>query len=131
MGLNLHQVVRGAINSVNPDQPVFVQVSAGYTVDAAAGYIQVPVYRRVVTAMAQIQALTTQDLRQLEQMNIQGSSRTMYLNGSVKAIQRVTEQGGDIITMRDGTIWLTTAVLERWDVGWCKVAVTMQNEEAT
>ena len=68
-----------------------------------------------------------EDLRQLEGLNIQGSMRTIYLNGEVDAIIRINVKGGDIITLQDGSVWLTTHILEQWDVGWCKISITLQD----
>lgn len=76
---------------------------------------------------AQVQALTFRDIQQVEGLNLQGTQRAMYLYGDVEGLVRPTGQGGDLITMADATVWLVTHVLETWP-GWCKVAVTLQNE---
>lgn len=122
--MNLHALVSGVIGAINPNQAISIQVSAGYTI--APDRKQVPAYERAFTLIAQVQQLSTQDLRKLESMGIQGSTRKIWMNGSVEAIMRVSEKGGDLITLRDGTIWLTTAVMERWP-DWCSVSVTLQN----
>lgn len=127
--MNLHQIVRGAIRSVNPDQLVDLRVSTGYTMDDEGR--QVPLYADPVTVVAQLQDLTGKDLKQLESLNIQGSTRAVYFSGSVQGIVRLNRQGGDLITLHlDNTVWLTTQVLESWDVGWCKVACTLQMDSA-
>jgi hypothetical protein len=74
----------------------------------------------------QVQQLTTRDLMHLDALNIQNSTRKMYLNGHVDAIVRMSDKGGDLISIANGTVWLTTAVLERWP-DWCAVAMTLQN----
>lgn len=122
--MNLHQTVSGAISAVNPFQPVTVQLSTGYR--TAPNGKRTPTYNPPVTVSGQVQELTTRDLRQLEGLNQQGSMRAIYLNGSVDAIVRLNQEGGDLITLQDNSVWLTTQVLERWDVGWCKVSVTLQ-----
>lgn len=76
---------------------------------------------------AQVQQLTTRDLRQLDALNIQGSHRKIYVNGSVQAIVRVAQRGGDLIVTQDGRTWLTTQVLEQW-VDWCAVSVALQDD---
>jgi hypothetical protein len=40
----------------------------------------------------------------------------------------VAQKGGDLITLPDGTLWLTVQVLEDFSVtsGWVKVAATLQ-----
>lgn len=123
--MNLHSLARGLIASVNPEAICLLQTSTGYT--TAAGGRQTPSYNAPVYPSAQVQSLSTQDLRQLDALSIQGSSRKIYLNGAVNAIVRVSAKGGDLITLADGTVWLTTAVLEQWD-DWCCVAVTLQDD---
>lgn len=99
---------------------------------AAGGYTTSPSGKRTplqsapYTASAQVQALTTKDLHQLEALNIGGSSRKIYLNGFVSATVRVSQKGGDLVALPDGTNYLTTAVLEQWP-DWVCVAVTLQN----
>jgi hypothetical protein len=121
--MNLHAIVRGAISSVNPDIPVQVQISTGYTTTSAGK--RVPSYAAPVTMTAQVQALTSTDLRKLDGLNIQGSMRTMYLSGSLNGVSRLNQKGGDLITLPDGTVNLTTMVLEQWP-DWVKVACTQQ-----
>lgn len=128
--MNLHQIVSGVISAVNPSQPARLQLSNGSTI--APDGTRIPAYFPTVTVIAQVQELSTQDLRQLDALNISGSSRAIYFEGEVDAIIRVSQKGGDLITTFDGRVWLTTAVLERFDdygnsSGWCKVSVTLQN----
>lgn len=80
-----------------------------------------------LTVMAQVQELTTRDLRQLEGLNVQESQRSIYLSGSLDAVVRVNEKGGDLVVLADGRTWLVTAVLEKW-LTWCKVAATLQDD---
>ncbi len=120
--MNLHAIVRSAITSVNPDIPVQVKISTGYTTTPAGK--SVPSYA-AYSMMGQVQALTSTDLRKLEGLNIQGSMRTIYLSGSLDGVSRVKQKGGDLVTLPDGTTYLTTMVLEQWP-DWVKVSVTQQ-----
>lgn len=122
--MNLHGIVAGAISAVNPMVPVTVQASTGYVTGADGK--RTPTYAAPVAANGQVQELTTRDLRQLDGLNVQGSMRAIYLDGFVSGAVRVTKQGGDLITFEDGSVWLTTNVLEQWP-DWVKVAVTLQN----
>jgi len=122
--MNLHGIVSGNITAVNPMINITVRISTGAAAPAADGTL-VPTYATPFTAIAQVQELTTRDLRQLEALNIQGSSRVIYLNGEVDAIVRLSQKGGDLITFPDGTIWLTTSVMELWP-DWVKISVTEQ-----
>lgn len=127
--MNLHQIVRGAIGSVNPDLPVIVKQNTGWTQDAT--FKRVPTYTDTATT-GQVQALSGKDLKQLESLGIaiQGVGRAVYLNGDWQGLRRYTEQGGDMMQFKlpNGTpaTWLVVQVLETWHVGWCKVAVSLQ-----
>ena len=122
--MNLHAVVSGVISVVNPNQPATLAVSAGYSTSASG--VRTPAYAAPVTVTAQVQELTQRDLRQLEGLNLQGAQRSVYLTGALSGTLRVTAQGGDLVTLQDGSVWLTTAVLEQWP-DWVKVAVTLQD----
>ena len=121
--MNLHALVRGAINSVNPDIPVSIQRSAGYTTSPDG--TRVPVYDAPLAAMAQVQELTAADLRKLDGLNIQGAVRSVYLNGQWNGAVRPGGTGGDLLTFQ-GRVWLVTAVLDQFP-DWTHVAVTLQN----
>lgn len=121
--MNLHQLVSGAIATVNPFTTATIQASAGSTTNPDGS--RSPSYAAPVTASVQKQALTQQDIYQLEGLGIQGVHTKIYLNGNWSGIIRADQKGGDIITLADGTIWLVTAVLEQWP-DWTAVAVTRQ-----
>lgn len=123
--MNLHGIVSGVIASVNPFQTFAVSISTGAYVTAANGE-RTPVYAAPVYVSGQVQDLTSKDLRQLDSLNIQGSQRAIYLNGELDGVVRWNGKGGDLLTLQDGTVWLTTAVLEQWP-DWAKVSVTLQN----
>lgn len=121
--MNLHGIVAGAIGTVNPHVPITLRVSLGYSTGADG--LQSPSYQTFTNLIAQVQELTTRDLRQLEGLNVQNSERKIYMSGSASAIVRVNRKGGDLITLPDGTVWLITAVLEQWP-DWCAVSATLQ-----
>ncbi len=126
--MNLHGIVRGAINSVNPDVPCTVQHSAGST--TAPDGKRIPTYAAPVSMMAQVQALTTRDLMQLSGLNIQGSTHKVYLSDPINGVVRSSRKGGDLITLQDaihGTqSYLVTAILEQWP-DWTAVTATLQS----
>lgn len=122
--MNLHKVVSGTISAVNQNRRATLQTSNGSVTNPDGS--RTPQYNNSIMVTAQIQALSQQDLRHLEGLNIQGSQRSIYLSGMLNGVQRPSALGGDLVTLYDGTIWLTTAVIEQWD-SWVKVAVTLQN----
>lgn len=123
--MNLHGIVAGKIARINPLQSVTAQLAAGgYTTNPDGS--RTPIYQQPVMVSGQVQELTTRDLRQLEGLNIQGSQRAIYLTGEVDAVSRFARKGGDLLTLKDGSVWLTTMVLEQWP-DWVKVSVTLQD----
>ena len=131
--MNLHAIVRGAITVVNADVAATLRRSTGFTIQPDG--TQVPDYTDVTGVPVQAQALSYQDLRQLDGLNIQGVRRAAYLNGAAMGIVRNLQIGGDLFifpagTMPEGDTWLVAYVLEQWGPGpeWCKVALTLQTD---
>lgn len=125
--MNLHAVVSSAIQAVNPFAVASLKISEG-TYTTTADYKRVPNYTQVDGVPVQVQPLTAKDLRYLDGLNLQGTERAVYLNGSLLGVQRLNQRGGDLLAF-DGQVWLTTAVIETWRTGWCKVGVTLQLDE--
>lgn len=122
-GLNLRAATAGVVAAVNPQILVSISKSTGYT--TASDGTQIPTYAEYTGVLAQMQALSSDDLRQLEGMNLQGNRQAMYLFGQWAALVRADSVGGDIITLADGTKWLTAVVLENWP-NWTKFALVQQ-----
>lgn len=120
--MNLSGIVAGAVGAVNPQTKAMLSVSAGYVTGGDG--TQFPAYRAPKGVFLQVQALTGKDLRQLDSLNIQGSTQSVYVSGDVEGVLRPDNKGGDIITFNH-QIWLTTAVLERW-ADWTKFAMVRQ-----
>ncbi len=120
--MNLHGIVRSAINTVNPDVPGVMKVSAGtYTTDAAGH--RVPAYvEQAVTV--QLQPMTYTDLMKIDGLNLQGIVKAAYVNGNFEGVNRPKQKGGDLLIV-NGETWLITQPLEEWP-DWCKFVVTLQ-----
>lgn len=131
---NLHGLVRGAINSVNPDIAVAWIVSTGATVDEA-GKIT-PGYAAPVNLKAQVQAVSGADLRKYQFLQGQGVFRAVYMYANPDAINRLESKGGDLLQFPQyptGPVrtWLVVKVDEPWTAGngslaWCRVIVALQ-----
>jgi len=78
---------------------------------------------------AQVQDLSTDDLRLTEGLNLQGIHKVVYLNGSWAGIVRADTKGGDVFILQN-TEWLVTNVPESWP-DWTKVIVTRQSPNLT
>lgn len=130
--MDLRGIANQASNAVNNNVIVTLQTSAGYT-KAGSGQRQVPQYNSSITGPAQIQALDSSDLKQLEGLNIQGSIRAAYLKGNLAGVIRPDSKGGDLITIPVAIAtpallvgsWLVVKVLESWST-WTKVCLVKQ-----
>ena len=156
MALNLHSVVRQAIQSVNADVNGAWLPALGYTVSADGG--QLPTYRPPLEVQLQVQPPTTRDLQHINFLNLQGVIRTVFMYSNPRAIDRVSAQGGDLLMfmqsqpqfLRDSSgqvvldsnsqpvlisspndCWLVAAIDEWWDVsspGWTKLYAVLQTD---
>ena len=122
--MNLNAIVEGLTAAVNPRLSCVLSQSTGNTINA--DYTQTPTYS-VSTVNVQVQALTADDLKKLDGLNIQGRQQKIYLNGDWESLERSVQRGGDTLTMPDGSVWLLTKVLEYWPNYWTSAAITLQN----
>jgi hypothetical protein len=120
---DLRSIANGISNTINPNISVTVQASTGYTI--GSGLKQVPSYAAPVTGFAQVQALIQADLKHLDDLNIQGATKSIILRGNLNAVVRTNSKGGDLVTI-DGETWLTVAVLEQWPL-WSRCAIQLQD----
>lgn len=120
--MDLRGLANGVTTTVNPNRTVTVLRSTGYTI--GAGRKQVPSYATPVTGPGQIQALDSNDIKQLDGLNIQGTVRAIYLRGALAGVVRPEGTGGDLVQI-DGQNWLVVKVLEGWPT-WTKAAVVLQ-----
>lgn len=128
---NLHGIVRGIINTVNPDITAVYLASTGQSTDA--NYKTGPTYAAPVSMGAQSQPITTRDIRRYDFLSGQGVFRAVYLFGNLQAIVRSMQLGGDLLKFPQFKgapveTWLISAVDETWtpDNGWCRVICTLQ-----
>lgn len=126
--MNLHGLVRGAIQSVNPDIPAQYVASAGNT--QSASFKQVPAYAAAVPVRIQAQPLKYSDLMHVEALNIAGVFRSVHLYGLNQGITRPNQKGGDYLQFPQfpgmaTQWWLTISVREQWP-DWARVLVCLQ-----
>ena len=103
--------------------------STGYVTDEAGKRTPTNI---TLTVEAQVQALSTSDLQQVDGLNMTGVMRTVYLYGNAAGVVRVDQIGGDVLRFPEvpnGTVrnWLITKVVETW-AEWSKVIVTLQQD---
>jgi hypothetical protein len=127
--MDLRGIANTVSSTVNPNTEVTVLRSTGYT--TGAGARQVPAYADPVTGPAQIQALDANDIKQLDGLNIQGTTRAIYLRGVLAGVVRPDGTGGDLVRFKNevGVVktWLVVKVLEGWPT-WTKAAIVLQGD---
>lgn len=118
-------MVSGVIAAVNPFLTVTVRHSTGWTQNP--DFTRVPTYS-TTSMRAQVQALSSDEMQQVDSLNVQGEKLALYINGNLEGVSRPDNAGGDLVTMPDGSVWLCLATLENWNrmVGWTKVALVRQ-----
>ena len=120
--MNLFSIARGVVATINPEQWATIAIASGNTTDPDG--TRRPTYLPPRRVRAQVQDLSSKDLRLMDGgLNLQGSSKTIYLAGRWTGIVRQDKRGGDLIELQDGSIWLVTMVAEDWGDkrGWVKV----------
>ena len=128
--MNLRGIVRGAISAVNPDQQIGWRKYLTYATNDTG--LSTPSYSALQSVCAQVQPLSTDRLAHLEQLNIQGVLRQVYLRGAVASAVRVDGTGGDLLQFPEVCggpmrVWLVVLVDEQWP-DWCSVTVRLQND---
>lgn len=125
MGLNMHKVVRGAIQVVNNDIDGTVYVSTGY---ANTRGILTPTFA-AVTARLQVQADTHDKLWHERSLAYTTGHTVVYAYGNFSDLNRPTGKGGDIMFYKG--MWQAITQVQEWWPDWCCVSVSQQLDAAT
>jgi hypothetical protein len=134
LSLNLHSIVRGAIQTVNADTQCAYLKSTGSTPNADGS--KTPTYATPQTVYAQIQPPSGRDLQHMDFLNLQGITRVAFLYGDPQGISRVDARGGDLLQFPQYAgnpvdNWLIVIPDETWTVGsgdWSKVFLVLQTD---
>ena len=132
MGLNLHHIVRGAINAVNSDLPCELYRMTGKQQRDEEGDT-IPIFSGPASVKAQFQSLSQDMIRQYEMLEITNTTRRVYLYADKSPASRPWAQwrplgrSGDVIKDNNGSIWTISAVIEDFtNEGWICVMATLQ-----
>ena len=130
MPLNLHDLVRGAINIVNPDEDVWLIQNIGQT--NVKGRITAS-YAPAQKVKAQVQTLSGDDLTIMNDTERTERDRKFYLYSDTETgtppsgIIRPLGKSGDFMRRNDGTYWKVYNVSEDYTTdGWVLVLASQQ-----
>lgn len=130
LGVNLHQVVRGAIPVLHPDEDVLLIQNLGQ--ENVRGLVTAT-FADAVAVKAQIQSMGNDDLRVMNDTYRVEHQRKAYLFSETptgvipQTIMRTLERGGDMIRRADGSWWLITGMMEDFSAsGWVSVRIVSQ-----
>ena len=128
--LNLHDLVRGAINIVNPDEDVWLIQNISQT--NVKGRITAS-YAPAQKVKAQVQTLSGDDLTVMNDTERTERDRKFYLYSDTETgtppsgIIRPLSMSGDFIRRADGTWWMVYNVTEEFITsGWVLVLASQQ-----
>lgn len=124
--MDLLAIVQGAIAAINPMQTALLLRSAGYTTNPDGR--RVPVYGTPIPMQVQVQELTEADLHVSDNLNLQGETKKIYLEGDWNGVIRPDGRGGDLVSVA-GQVWLVVQVLENWP-NWTAVLAVRQIDTA-
>jgi len=120
MNFNIHDVVRGAIQTVNTDVAGVVYVSSGRS---NVRGILTPTYTQV-SAQIQVQAADHRSITHERGLEYTQALFTIYAYGNFNDIERASGSGGDVVTF--GGHWYYISTVREWWPQWCCFDVTKQ-----
>jgi hypothetical protein len=127
--MHLRKLVRGAINSVNRDKLIVWRASRGQ-IHGTSG-VTTPTYALPQTVFAQIQPIPTDQLAHLENLNIQGVLRQIYLRNAVASAVRADGTGGDLLYFPERYTSQAEEVMAAWTADSNTVTADSGNSNAS
>lgn len=124
--MNIHEIIRNAINNVNPMQPVKVLKFKGYSVDEYG--INTNTYEEVNT-IARIQPINSFKLQHINNFNSSNVYKKAFLNGFQYGLNMALDTNGDMLEF-DGKRWLIIEAPQTWSyTGWNELTLCLQNDD--
>lgn len=129
MAFNLHDIVRGAIETINEDTDGTVYVNTGRT---NVRGILTPTFAPVA-ARLQVQAQEHDPIQHERSLNYSNAYLTIYAYGNFSDIERWAGEGGDVVNIPSGPRagWYYVTQVFEWWPDWCSFEVTQQLNAAT
>ena len=123
--MNIHEIIRSAINNVNPMQPVKVLKFKGFSVDEYG--INTNTYDEFET-IARIQPINSFKLQHINNFNSSNVYKKAFLNGFQYGLNMALSTNGDMLEF-DGKRWLIIEAPQTWSyTGWNELTLCLQND---
>ena len=115
--MNLHEIVSGAINSINPFQTITITPRSSYKVDEYGE--ATPNEGASYQIQAQIQPLTSEDIKFINSYNESTIYKAFWVSANTFGLNRPMAKGGDKVVW-DSQIYYVTSMPEDWyeTSGW-------------
>ncbi len=110
--MKLRRLIRGSINAINRDKLIVWLSSQGPIIDAVG--VATPTYAPPANVWAQIQPVASDELAHMEQLNIQGVLRRVYMKNAVASAVRADGTGGDLLQFPERWTTLADNVMAAW-----------------
>lgn len=123
--MNLHNVVRGVISSINADEPITFYTNVGQ--ENVKGKIT-QVYE-ASQRIAQIQAPSESDIKLFDKIAEAEHRIKAYVYAPASTINRVSGSAGDMLQRQDGSFWLIVGIVDDFSKeGWLCCMCTLQTK---
>jgi hypothetical protein len=128
--MNLRSLANSATQIVNKNITAIWRSSTGYSVNA--DFSRSPDYSDTEIKI-QSQAISSDDLKHIQELNIQGILRSVYIYGNLQGVVRADEKGGDLLIFKEvpsapDRTWKVIKVVETWP-DWSHVIACMMNPD--
>lgn len=126
--MNLHEIVSGAINSINPFQTITITPRSSYTVNDYGEAI--PTEGASYQIQAQIQPITSEDIKFINNYNESTVYKAFWVSANAFGLNRPMAKGGDKVEWNGKTFYVTS-MPEDWyeTVGWSHFIGALQLNE--
>ena len=126
--MNLHEIVSGAINSINPFQTITITPRSSYTVDEYGE--ATPNEGSSYQIQAQIQPLTSEDIKFINSYNESTIYKAFWVSANTFGLNRPMAKGGDKVVWNGKTFYVTS-MPEDWyeNCGWSHFIGALQLNE--
>lgn len=134
--MNLHQLVRNAIATINPETKVAIKRFSGYTVNEYGEIVNSyedynPDIAQAITIQttAQIQPVFDEKLEHINNYNSSNIYAKMFINGEEHGLSEALNTNGDLVII-DNKIWKIVSVVGLWKKsGWNEVIICLQDDQ--